>query len=237
MFMHKSKADYTFNYYHPTEEVETVEHKKREFNPYVDNQGSVMAIAGKNFVIAAGDKRLSNDFSILSRDSSKLCKLTDNVILASCGMYADVMALQKYLKARIEIYRSSNKQEPSLSCLAQLLSVTLYQRRFFPYFAFNILCGKDDDGKFTCYGYDAVGSYESFPYGAQGSGSKLITPVLDRVIGEKSDNLTEESAKKLVLETMNGTSCRDIYTGDKVELFILREGGEMITEEYPLRND
>ena len=69
MFMHKSKADYTFNYYHPTEEVETVEHKKREFNPYVDNQGSVMAIAGKNFVIAAGDKRLSNGFSILSRDS------------------------------------------------------------------------------------------------------------------------------------------------------------------------
>ena len=69
MFMHKSKADYTFNYYHPTEEVETVEQKKREFNPYVDNQGSVMAIAGKNFVIAAGDKRLSNGFSILSRDS------------------------------------------------------------------------------------------------------------------------------------------------------------------------
>ena len=117
-----------------------------------------------------------------------------------------------------------------------MLSVTLYQRRFFPYYTFNCLCGKNDEGKFLCYGYDAIGSYETFQAGAQGSGAKLITPVLDNVI-ERNPNLTEEQAKKLVLETMNGTSCRDIYTGDKVELFILRENGEFITEEYPLRDD
>ena len=237
MFMHQNKADYSFNYYHPTEEIESIEHKKKEqFNPYVNNEGSVMAIAGKNFVIAAGDKRLSNGYSIVSRDSSKLCKLTDNVILASSGMYADMMALQKYLKARIEIYRSTNRQEPSLTSVAQMLSVTLYQRRFFPYYTFNCLCGKNDDGKFICYGYDAIGSYQTFQAGAQGSGAQLITPVLDNVI-DRNPNLTEEQAKKLVLETMNGTSCRDIYTGDKVELFILRENGEFITEEYPLRDD
>ena len=116
-----------------------------------------------------------------------------------------------------------------------MLSVTLYQKRFFPYYAFNILCGQKEDGSFICYGYDAIGSYEHFKFGSCGSGGKLITPVLDKIGGSKK--LNEAEAKNLVLETMNGCSCRDIYTGDKVELMISRKNGDFINEEYALRND
>ena len=102
-----------------------------------------MAIAGKDFVVVAADKRLSYSYSIVSRDTSKICKLTDNIILSSSGMYADFIALQRYLKARIEIYRSNIKKEPTLDNIAQLLSVTLYHKRFFPYYCFTTLCGKN----------------------------------------------------------------------------------------------
>lgn len=151
-------------------------------------------------------------------------------------MYADIIALQKYLKARIEIYRSTNRQDPSLRALVQMLSVTLYSRRFFPYYAFNCLCGQEEDGTFSCYGYDAVGSFDAFKYGAQGSGNALISPVLDKLV-KNNPKITENEAKALVLTTMDGTSCRDIYTGDKVELYILRNDGELTIEEYPLRKD
>ena len=236
MFSRKNKADYTYDYYHPNEIAVNKEQKSNQYNPYVNNEGTTMAIAGKDYVIVAADKRLSYSYSIVSRDTSKICKLTDNIILSSSGMYADFLALQRYLKARIEIYRSNIRKEPTLDNIAQLLSVTLYQKRFFPYYCFTTLCGKNKDGKFVCFGYDAVGSYEALPNGAQGSGDKLIVPVLDNVI-ERKGELSEEEAKQLVLETMNGTANRDIHTGDKVEIVTLRRDGRISKEEFPLRED
>ena len=237
MFSRVNKGDYTYDYYYPEESMAPIEAKKSDqFNPYVNNEGTIMAIAGDDYVIVAADKRLSNSYSIVSRDTSKICKLTDNIILSSSGMYADFIALQRYLKASIEIFRSNNKKEPTLDNMAQLLSNTLYRKRFFPYYCFTTLCGKNKDGKFVCYGYDAIGSYEALPNGAQGSGNKLIVPVLDNVI-ERKGSLNENEAKQLVLETMNGTTNRDIHTGDKVEIVILRRDGRISKEEYQLRED
>ena len=234
-----NNADYSFDFYHPKQNLANpIEHgkKKNQFNPYVNNEGTIVVISGKDFVVAAGDTRISNGYSIVSRDITKIFPLTEDTILLSSGMYADYMELQKYLKARIEIYRSTNKKDPSIDALAQLLSVTLYSRRFFPYYAFTSLCGKREDGTYTCFTYDAVGSYESQDYTSQGSGSKLITATLDNFF-KRNNNITVEQAKTLVLETMNGTSCRDIYTGDNVEIAILERGKELRKETYPLRKD
>ena len=74
------------------------------------------------------------------------------------------------------------------------------------------------------------------PNGAQGSGDKLIVPVLDNII-ERKGKLTENEAKQLVLETMNGATNRDIHTGDKVEIVILRRDGRITKEEFSLRED
>ena len=236
MFTRINKGDYTYDYYHPSEVAPIEQKSSNQFNPYVNNEGTIMAIAGEDYVIVAGDKRLSNSYSIVSRDTSKICILTDNIILASSGMYADFIALQRVLKAHIEIYRSKNKKEPTLDNIAQLLSVTLYRKRFFPYYCFTTLSGKNKDGKFVCFGYDAVGSYEALPNGAQGSGDKLIVPVLDNIT-ERKGKLTEQEAKQLVLESMNGACNRDIHTGDKVEIIILRRDGRISKEEFPLRED
>ena len=69
MFAKKNNADYTYDYYHKNEIEEPIEHKKKQFNPYVNNEGTTMAIAGQDYVIVATDKRLSNSYSIVSRDT------------------------------------------------------------------------------------------------------------------------------------------------------------------------
>ncbi len=70
----------------------------------------------------------------------------------------------------------------SSPAIAQLLSVTLYYRRFFPYYAFCMVGGVDEEGKGAVYGYDAVGSYKRDEYGCMGSGQNFIMPILDNLV-------------------------------------------------------
>jgi len=61
-----------------------------------------------------------------------------------------------------------------------LNSNTLYGKRFFPYYTFNLLAGLDENNHGVLYGYDAIGSFDKFNYGCQGSGQKIIMPLLDQ---------------------------------------------------------
>ena len=94
-------------------------------------------------------------------------------------MVADVENLHKNLLMKVRQYKMMQKKEPSVESLAQLLSTTLYSRRFMPFYAFNLMCGINKDGRGVVYGYDAIGSYGEESYGAQGSGNSMGMTVLD----------------------------------------------------------
>lgn len=55
-------------------------------------------------MVVAGDTRLSEGYSIVTRNESKLVKLADKTILATSGMFADFCELKKVLHAKLEIY-------------------------------------------------------------------------------------------------------------------------------------
>lgn len=101
------------------------------------------------------------------------------VVIASAGMQADRETLHKTLHARHVTYQFNHRKPMSCGAMAQLLSNTLYYKRFFPYYTFNLCAGLDEEGRGAIYTYDAIGSYERVGYGCQGSGKELMQPVLD----------------------------------------------------------
>ena len=149
------------------------------FEPYVFHAGTVVAVAGEDYVVVAGDTRLSSGYEIVHRNISKLVKLTDKTILAASGMYADYQELQRVLKVKLQAYQYRMERLPTTESIAHLISKTLYSRRFFPYYTFNLVAGLDKDGKGIIYGYDAIGSYGQDRALAQGSGGHMIIPFLD----------------------------------------------------------
>lgn len=191
--------------------------------------------------MVATDTRMSNGYSILSRNHSKTVRLTDKCILTSAGMVADVETLHKNLLVRIRQYRMQNKRDPSTESIAKLLSNTLYGRRFMPYYAFNLLCGLNKDGKGVVFGYDAVGSYGSETYGAQGSGNSLGMPILDnQFVGHnhlvKQLPGNQDEVRNTLKDILNSIAERDIYTGDGIEIVICDHQG-VRNEHHPLRRD
>lgn len=94
----------------------------------------------------------------------------------------DVITLNKTIGAKLTQYEHSHGKKMSTQAVAQLLSVTLYYRRFFPYYAFTMIAGLDEEGKGAVYGYDAVGSFKRDDYGAMGSGQNFVIPILDNLV-------------------------------------------------------
>ncbi|KAK8965386.1 Proteasome subunit beta type-1 [Platanthera guangdongensis] len=202
---------------------------------YENNGGTCVAIAGLDYCVVAADTRLSVGYSIYTRDYSKICNLcdllfpADKCVLASSGFQGDMKALQKNLAAKhlvsvhlLHIYQHQHNKQMSCPAMARLLSNTLYYKRFFPYYTFNILGGLDNEGKGCVYTYDAVGSYERVGYSCQGTGGALIMPVLDNQLKSPSPlllpardavtPLSESEAVDLVKDVFASATERDIYT-------------------------
>ena len=67
------------------------------FNPYVSNEGTTIAVAGKDFCIVAADTRISLGFNILSREYSRTSQLTKKAVITSSGMVTDIDTLHRHL--------------------------------------------------------------------------------------------------------------------------------------------
>ncbi|KNH05340.1 20S proteasome beta 6 subunit [Perkinsela sp. CCAP 1560/4] len=219
-----------------------------DWSPYQDNGGCVIAIGGPGYVIIAADTRLSEGFTIFSReDSSKVALVAPRTLLGSTGMQADRIALQHVLKEKLRWYNFDNNRSPNTESIAQLLSNELYFRRFFPLYTFNVLAGLNAAGDGICYSYDAIGCTEPLSYGATGSGHTLIEPLLDHYIlrtnqsiaesDRKNIKLSKEEAQLLVKDAFSGASERDIYCGDTVIIKTLTPDQGLETEVFHLRQD
>eukprot|EP01092_Planopodium_desertum_P004029 TRINITY_DN17820_c0_g1_i2.p1 TRINITY_DN17820_c0_g1~~TRINITY_DN17820_c0_g1_i2.p1 ORF type:complete len:233 (-),score=46.63 TRINITY_DN17820_c0_g1_i2:46-744(-) len=216
--------------------------KEASFSPYENNGGTTLAVCGDKFAVVAADTRMSNGYSISTRDRPKLIKLTDKAVLASSGMTADILALHKLLKIRLTQYEHKEEKQMPTVAIAQLLSNTLYYRRFFPFYTFNVLAGIDEAGEGWCFSYDAVGSFEKVKYASSGTGQTLMQPLLDNQVGKKNQTLadptplSEGKAVDLVKDAFASATERDIYTGDYVDVCLINAAGVQV-RRFDLRKD
>jgi len=216
--------------------------KQQHFYPYADNGGSIVAIAGDDFVVIGADTRLSTGFSIYTRDQKKLFKLSDKTILGCSGCWCDTLTLTRILNARMQMYEHEHNKTMSTTAAAQMLSTMLYYKRFFPYYISNVLVGLDNEGKGCVYSYDPVGHCERATYRAGGSAGALLQPLLDNQIGLKNlqnvgdVKITLDRAIAVLKDVFISAAERDIYTGDNILINVITKDG-VKEETFALRKD
>lgn len=213
------------------------------FSPYTSNGGTVLGVAGPDFVVMAADTRLSEGFNIHTRFDSKIHALSTNVAVAASGMQADRAALFKRLDIQTSLYQHQNSGlSPSAAATAQLLAIMLYQKRFFPFYCWNLVGGVLPDGSGAIYSYDPVGNYERVPYSCSGTAEPLMQPLLDNQLGTIEKQRLQGTGQVAVLEPMcvhrsleeivdlvkdafSSATERDIYTGDGLEIVTITASG------------
>lgn len=142
----------------------------------------------------------------------------------------------------MQMYEHTHNKTMTSNAVAQMLSILMYNRRFFPYYVSNILAGIDEEGKGVVYSYDPIGHMEKAQYRAGGSAGTLLQPVLDSQVGFKNQPaenvkpLSKETAVALVRDTFISATERDIYTGDSVIMNIITKDG-IKQETFQLRKD
>lgn len=225
-----------------------IEHK---FNPYSDNGGTILGIAGKDFAVLAGDTRHTTDYSINSRYEPKVFHIGDNLLISANGFSADGNALVKRIQNSLKWYHFDNNDKMmTVKTMARNVQHLLYGKRFFPYYVHTILAGLDSEGRGAIYSFDPVGSYEREQCRAGGAAASLIMPFLDNQVNFKNQYLPDSNGKvkrpiedlaldeviKLVRDAFTSATERHIHVGDGLEILIVTKDG-VKTEFYELKRD
>lgn len=146
------------------------------------------------------------------------------------------------MEARMQMYTHTHNKVMSTTAVAQMLSIVMYSKRFFPYYVSNIVAGLDENGKGVVYSYDPIGHCELAQYRAGGSAGALLQPVLDNQIGFKNQEGVNEKkvsldrAIQVIKDMFISAAERDIYTGDGVSISIITKDG-IKKEKIALRKD
>ncbi|SCW03725.1 LAFE_0G16842g1_1 [Lachancea fermentati] len=224
---------------------------EHQFNPYSDNGGTILGIAGEDFAVIAGDTRNTTDYSINSRYQPKVFDCGDNILFSANGFSADGDALVKRFQNSLKWYHfDHNDKKLSLKSAARNIQHLLYGKRFFPYYVHTIIAGLDEEGKGAVFSFDPVGSYERSQCIAGGAGASIIMPFLDNQVDfknqyvpgshgterRKAQYLTVDEVIKLVRDAFTSATERHIHVGDGLEILIATKDG-VRTEYFPLKRD
>ena len=217
-------------------------HSRNQWSPYEINGGNILGFASGDFMVLAADTRISRGYSILKRDATKIHRLTESTYILSSGMYADYTNLWKLLDERIKLYQLNLEKTPTTEAIAAMLAKILYEKRFFPFYAFNILAGLSSEGEYILYSYDAVGSYDLHQIRAIGNSTEMIQPLLDNQFTAynsvlKPDHKTPDEIIEIIVDTFQSVAERDITCKDGLEVLAFKSGEIKMHKIYPLRRD
>lgn len=126
-------------------------------DPSSINGGSAVAMAGKDCVAIACDLRLGSQSLGLANNFEKIFSVNDKVMLGLTGLASDVTTLSETFRFKNNMYELREERKIEPSTFANLVSSTLYEKRFGPYFIGPIVAGLDKSDKPFICGFDLIG--------------------------------------------------------------------------------
>jgi len=116
-----------------------------------------VAMVGKDCVAIACDLRLGMQALTVSNNFPKVFQYGD-VFLGLTGLATDVATVSDLFRYKVNMYRLREERNISPQTMANLVSSSLYEKRFGPYFISPVIAGiNQTSGKPFICGFDSIG--------------------------------------------------------------------------------
>ena len=121
----------------------------------------------KSGVVVAAEKRISYGGYIMSHRGKKVFRISDRMVMAAAGLFADMQTISRIVSAEIRFRELLSSTSMRVRAAAKLLSAILYSYKFFPFYSEILFAGVDDEGPHL-FVLDPVGSIIEDKYAAIG---------------------------------------------------------------------
>lgn len=179
-----------------------------------------MAMVGKDCIAIACDLRLGNQSLGLSNNFEKIFQLGDKTFLGLTGLATDVITLSETFRFKNNLYKLREEREIEPTTLANLVSSTLYEKRFGPYFVGPIVAGLDSktNKPFIC-GFDLIGCIDfAKDFIVSGTASDQLYGMCESLF---EPNLEPEDLFETISQSLLNAVDRDALSGWGAVVYIV----------------
>jgi proteasome beta subunit len=181
---------------------------------------TAVGISHVNGVILASEKRVSYGNFLVNKNTRKTFSVTNHVGAACAGMVADMQVLVRQVGALAKIRKLETRRDVAPNSIAKLMSVIMFERRFFPLLTQVIVGGIHI--KPEIYTLDPLGSVLPDEYASVGTGAEMALGILDV---EYKPNMPEEKAREIAVKAIKSSIQRDSSSGDGIDLLSITKKG------------
>eukprot|EP00735_Rhodelphis_limneticus_P008475 TRINITY_DN2148_c0_g1::TRINITY_DN2148_c0_g1_i1::g.12923::m.12923 TRINITY_DN2148_c0_g1::TRINITY_DN2148_c0_g1_i1::g.12923 ORF type:complete len:218 (+),score=44.13,sp/O65084/PSB3_PICMA/59.31/8e-91,Proteasome/PF00227.21/2.5e-43 TRINITY_DN2148_c0_g1_i1:3-656(+) len=133
-------------------------HLSRKMSILQYNGGCILAMAGKNCIAIASDRRFGVGMQTIAMDAERIFKMNDRVYIGLHGLQTDVLTLKQKFDFKLKLYKLREERDIKPESFAALVSSTLYEKRFGPYFVEPIVAGLDKNNIPYLCAMDLIGA-------------------------------------------------------------------------------
>lgn len=179
---------------------------------------TAVGISYDHGVVLASEKRVSYGNFVVNKNTKKTFPVTDQVGATCAGMIADMQILVRQVEALAKIRKLETRRNVAPNSVAKMMSVIMFERRFFPLLTQVIVGGVDD--KPQIYTLDPLGSVLPDDYAAVGTGAEMALGVID---SEYRPEMSEQNARDLAVKAIKSSIQRDSASGDGIDILVVTQ--------------
>ena len=180
-----------------------------------------VAIKCKDGVVLGNDNRATWGYTVSSKNTKKVFKITETIGLTAYGLVGDFQMLVKILRAQANLYELDSGTNITTKSMGKMVSNYLYSRKMFPLYTNLVIAGIDEDGP-QLYTLDAIGSLIPEDYGTTGTGMLISIGILE---ADYKPDMTVAQGEKLVEKAIRNTIKRDAMSGNGIDILTITKSG------------